>query len=151
MDAACHPVSDKTRLLNAEDGGAAGGREQVVEGRLEAGFTPRQAPLYANGYDQPRPFDGQQTFDRPTYVIGMNNAGLNYAAPYPSGQVPLQNYAPQPMPQSIIYGQVRNGSGCRIFSNYCELISRILCSGRMEYVNAAALVDARHSCMPSAE
>jgi hypothetical protein len=109
MDSASYPTSDKTRLLNPDEAsiGDGGG----VERRVEAGFAPQQTSGYpgngyvqsayaGNGYGQ-----AQQPFDRPIYAVGMNNGEQQYASPYPV-QIPAQHYAPQQVPQPIIYGQV---------------------------------------------
>jgi hypothetical protein len=103
-------TSDKARLLNPDEAniGDGGG----VERRVEAGFAPQQTSGYpGNGYAQASAYTGngygqaQQPFDRPTYAVGMNNGGQEYASPYPA-QIPAQHYVPQQAPQPIIYGQV---------------------------------------------
>jgi hypothetical protein len=108
MDTACHPTSDTTRLLNAEEAASsvAGG---YTDGRLEAGLGARQAaPVYpAGSYGQAYPVEAQR-MDRPTYVVGMN--GQNYI---PSAQVPVQFYQPQQLPQPLIYGQVSPSSNMK--------------------------------------
>ena len=114
MDGAFAPTSDRSRLLNAQDGVDC---HLSNEDRLEAGMPSQlqnaQYPLYpsaasAAGYAPP-PTSGQeaqrftrsetQNFDRPTYVVGMNpTAGVDYGVPF--AQVPVHHT------QSYVFGQV---------------------------------------------
>ena len=107
MESGVQQTSDKTRLLDAEEGASSVGGG-YADRRLEAGVAMQQT-VSTSGYEQAYPLQGQLSngYERPTYVVGMNAGGQTFV-PAAEAQVPF--YPPLPQPQPIIYGQVRTDS-----------------------------------------